>query len=896
VSDLLPKVLEVAVYQQPVVPATVSSLLSATVCYVVPSAIICRITPRLRSQLAKSIDAGAEGPCLSCTLSSVIQDLPFTGWARGLILRCPRCSPHTKAELVDGLCAGSSSSCAEGKAGKSSSAQPHLSAGSMRKRFKAQAPLLDGEDLDGDVHPPSPTKLKGAAGHLAAPEAAHLPPSPDAARSALPDTSELSDATAAAFGLLLPDDAPARALQLDDAHAAMPDVAAGPALVAAGVDAQVQVLLQRSAASAAARCEASTAALVARLKSSKAQRAALREAAAAAEGGPSEPCSRSSLYASKARRLVLSVKVRLTGGGGGGGAGRAGGAAAARLAVLLSAARPVQGLHRLTPPTPLPCPQVPGQHDQHTFASTARQMAHTTGVVCRQELPAAGRRLLSANATFFRGCVHMLLDLQLQDGEQEAAQRRPDGQGSSSHQGQQAAQPQESEPALARLRSGAASDSGGARPDGQPTSPSTPPPPGSSYTTGSASDNELHAQLLGGAALDSHLGATAAAHQLPAPLFAHGRPPLSPPGPQAADARLLQAVHAGVQAAVAPGAQAAAYRPSGGFGGAGAAGFGAPTLQRIQKLPGSSDVEHLLQEHRRRRPGQLLPCYASPFCAPLPQLRLPGASAPQGEQQQEAEVLRLAMVVPGLGAANAAARAARAAAPAGAEGEGEADGGLYFIVLAEQQGQVQRAVLCAAPLRACCAPGGPARGCAHARPRCTLRPSAPGARHAPWHTPPPLRCSPRSSSTCSACPATSWPSACLPTACSLACCACTCWTPTRPPCWPRPPCCCCPTTPARPRGASSTPACCARRRACWAWARPAAAPRTRAPPESCMPLCSRSISRPLRWTWRGCCTCRAAARRAAGEAEERIRPAARWRRWLWTGPLCARARSTWSTF
>ncbi len=280
-----------------------------------------------------------------------------------------------------------------------------------------------------------------------------------------------------------------------------------------------------------------------------------------------------------------------------------------------------------------------GQHDQAAFTSTALQLSAIASATCEREMPQAGRRLLAVTAAFFHGCVHMLLNVDLQEGQE---------------QGQQAA---------AGLSAGSAGASSSAA-----VVLAAPAPR-------AAAEESVEA--------DAQVTVPAAA----APLQQHQQPeeqrpspPVTPsPSPattitmsqQAADEQLLLALQRDADAAqLGRPTDARLYIP------ASEPGL-PPVLHRVQKLTGSTDVEHLLEQHRRRNPGQLLPCYAQPFCAALP----------AEDAEDAAQSLRLSVKIPGLGTANEQARLAKAAS-AGGGAATDANDGLYFILVAEQHGKV----------------------------------------------------------------------------------------------------------------------------------------------------------------------------------------------------------------
>jgi hypothetical protein len=296
IADILPKLAEVAVGGVPIVPATVTFFLhSALVCYVLPSAVIFRITPRLRSQFSKYVDHGdnptSAAPCVNCILCSVIQDLPFTGWARQM-LHCSRCNKHVKCD--PGSAPGCSSS---GYAhGKSSSMELGSTRATLRTRLTVVPPKAAELDQQpgcvttpkvdtGSVQPASPAPACTTL--LAAPLAClDIPASPAAATETATDQADVV---------------------LRDVPPSSPRPDASPAVRA---DKKVQLLLKRSGG-ATVRCDSSAAALARRLKAAK-QSAATRQAAAEPDVASScrMPCRGSSLYSSKTRRLLLSLKVR----------------------------------------------------------------------------------------------------------------------------------------------------------------------------------------------------------------------------------------------------------------------------------------------------------------------------------------------------------------------------------------------------------------------------------------------------------------------------------------------------------------------------------------------------------------------------------------------------------
>lgn len=278
----------------PIVPATVTSMLPALVCYVLPSAVIFRVTPRLRSQFSKSVDHGdnqsSAAPCVNCILCAVIQDLPFTGWARQMLLRCSRCNKHAKCD--PGSAPGCSSS---GYAhGKSSS----MELGSTRATLRTRLTVV----------PPKAAELDQQSGCVTTPKvdtSSVQPASPAPACTTLLAAPlaclDAPASPAAATATDQPD------LMLRDVPPSSPRPAATPAVRA---DKKVQLLLKRSGG-ATVRCDSSAAVLARRLQAAK-QSAATRQAAAEPDVTSScrMPCRGSSLYSSKIRRLLLSLKVR----------------------------------------------------------------------------------------------------------------------------------------------------------------------------------------------------------------------------------------------------------------------------------------------------------------------------------------------------------------------------------------------------------------------------------------------------------------------------------------------------------------------------------------------------------------------------------------------------------
>lgn len=300
--------------------------------------------------------------------------------------------------------------------------------------------------------------------------------------------------------------------------------------------------------------------------------------------------------------------------------------------------------------------QVRGQHDQAAFTSTALQLSAIASATCQREMPQAGRRLLAVTAAFFHGCVHMLLNVDLQEGQEQG---------------------QQEEAGLAAGDAGASSSAAVAL-----AAPAA--------RAAAEALVEVDAQVMVPAAADvaaSSAPAAAAAQQPEAapagpagPEEQRPVPPVTPspspattiiPSQQSADELLLLALQRDADAAqLGPPTDARLYLP------ASEPGL-PPVLHRVQKLTGSTDVEHLLEQHRRRTPGQLLPCYAQPYCAALP----------AEDNADAAQSLRLSLKIPGLGSANEQARLAKAASAGGATGA-DADGGLYFILVAEQHGKV----------------------------------------------------------------------------------------------------------------------------------------------------------------------------------------------------------------